>query len=60
MPQYPTIYLSLGKGRESLLLKPYIKLITSALSDLPSSTQRFRQGINDAPQNCPKYVYFFT
>ena len=26
---------SLGKGRESLHLKPYIKLITSALSDLP-------------------------
>ena len=26
---------SLGKGRESLCLKPYIKLITSALSDLP-------------------------
>ena len=26
---------SLGKGRESLRLKPYIKLITSALSDLP-------------------------
>ena len=21
--------------------------------------QRFRQGVNDAPQNCPKYVYFF-
>ena len=34
MPQYPAIYLSLGKGRESLRLKPYIKLITSALSDL--------------------------
>ena len=27
--------LSLGKRRESLRLKPYIKLITSALSDLP-------------------------
>ena len=26
---------SLGKGRESLHLKPYINLITSALSDLP-------------------------
>ena len=26
---------SLGKGRESLHLKPYLKLITSALSDLP-------------------------
>ena len=26
---------SLGKGRESLRLKPYIKLITSALSNLP-------------------------
>ena len=35
MPQYPAIYLFSGKGRESLRLKPYIKLITSALSDLP-------------------------
>ena len=29
------IQISLGKGRESLHLKPYIKLIISALSDLP-------------------------
>ena len=31
----PLSIFSLGKGRESLCLKPYIKLITSALSDLP-------------------------
>ena len=31
----PLSIFSLGKGRESLRLKPYIKLITSALSDLP-------------------------
>ena len=31
----PLPIFSLGKGRESLRLKPYIKLITSALSDLP-------------------------
>ena len=31
----PLSIFSLGKGRESLRLKPYIKLITSVLSDLP-------------------------
>ena len=31
----PLSIFSLGKGRESLCLKPYIKLITSVLSDLP-------------------------
>ena len=31
----PLSIFSLGKGREFLRLKPYIKLITSALSDLP-------------------------
>ena len=31
----PLSIFSLGKGRESLHLKPYKKLITSALSDLP-------------------------
>ena len=31
----PLSIFSLGKGRESLSLKPYIKLITSALFDLP-------------------------
>ena len=31
----PLSIFSLGKGRESLCLKPYIKLVTSALSDLP-------------------------
>ena len=30
----PLSIFSLGKGRESLHLKPYIKLITSVLSDL--------------------------
>ena len=31
----PLSIFFLGKGRESLHLKPYIKVITSALSDLP-------------------------
>ena len=31
----PLSIFFLGKGRESLRLKPYIKQITSALSDLP-------------------------
>ena len=36
MPQNaPLSIFSLGKGREYLRLKPYIKLITSALPDLP-------------------------
>ena len=36
MPQYPAIYLSLGKGRESLPLKTlHKKLSKSALSALP-------------------------
>ena len=58
MPQYPTIYLSLGKGRESLRLKILHKrLITSALLTCPQH-KRFRQSVDDARQNCPKYVYF--
>ena len=31
----PLSIFSLGKGRETLRLKPYIKLVTSVLSDLP-------------------------
>ena len=59
MPQKaPLSIFSLGKGRESLHLKPYEKLFTSVLSDFPTQHTMIRQGINDAHQNCPKYVYF--
>ena len=35
-----------------------LKLSTSALSALPPARKRFRQSVDDARQNCPKYVYF--
>ena len=35
-----------------------LKLSTSALSALPPAQKRFRQSVDDARQNCPKYVYF--
>ena len=55
----PLSIFSLGKGRESLCLKTlHKKLSTSALSALPSARKRFRQSVDDACQNCPKYVYF--
>ena len=56
----PLSIFSLGKGRESLHLKTLHKkkLSTSALSALPPARKRFRQNMNDARQNCPKYVYF--
>ena len=59
MPQYPAIYLFSWK-REGILTSQNLtlKLGTSALSALPSAQTRFRQSVNDARQNCPKYVYF--
>ena len=42
MPQDPTIYLSLGKGRESLRLQTlHKKLSKSALSALPPACKSF-------------------
>ena len=52
----PLSIFSLGKGRESLCLKPYENLFTSALSDLLPQHIMFRQGVNNTHQNCPKYV----
>ena len=55
----PLSIFSLGKGRESLRLKPYIKLITSALSDLPPACNDLDKASMTHLKNCPKYVYFF-
>ena len=56
----PLSIFSLGKGGNPYLSKPYIKkLSTSVLSALPSTRKRFRQNVDDAHQNYPKYVYFF-
>ena len=40
----PLSIFSLGKGRKSLRLKPYKKLITSALSDLPPACTELGKG----------------
>ena len=49
MPQNaPLSIFLLGKGRESLRLKPYEKL---------SIQVHFLTCINDAPQNCPKCIF---
>ena len=61
MPQYPAIYL-FSWEREGILTSQNLtqKLSTSALSALPPARKRFRQSVDDACQNCPKYVYFLT
>ena len=59
MPQYPAIYLFSWEWEGILTSqKPYIKLSTSVHSALPQAQTRFRQSVDDARQNCPKYVYF--
>ena len=59
---YATIprYLSFSWEREGILMSQNLtlKLGTSALSALPQAQKRFRQSVDDARQNCPKYVYF--
>ena len=50
---------SLGKGRESLRLKPYIKLITSALSDLPPACNDLDKA-STTHLKLPKTCLFFT
>ena len=59
MPQYPAIYL-FSWEREGILTYQNLtlKLSTSVLSTLPPARKRFRQSVDDARQNCPKYVYF--
>ena len=57
MPQYPAIYL--GKGRKSLHLKPYLKLSTSALSDLPPACNDLDKASMTHLKNCPK-MYIFS
>ena len=58
MPQYPAIYL-FSWEREGILTSQTLYTANYKCAFWPSpSTQWFRQGINDAPQNCPKYVYF--
>ena len=53
-------YLSFSWEREGILTSQNLtlKLSTSALSALPPAQKRFRQSVDDARQNCPKYVYF--
>ena len=54
----PLSIFPLGKGRESLRLKPYIKLSTSVLSDLPPACNDLDKASTTHLKNCPKYVYF--
>ena len=54
MPQDPAIYLSLGKGRESLCLQTLHKKLTkSVLSALPPARKSFcfRHCVDDTRQN---------
>ena len=46
--------------REGILTSQNLtyKLSTSALSALPPAQKRLGQSVDDAHQNCPKYVYF--
>ena len=55
----PLSIFSLGKGRESLCLKPYIKLITSALSDLPQHAMIWTRH-QQRTSKLPKICIFFT
>ena len=64
MPQYPAIYL-FSWEREGILTS---QNLTSALSALPPARKdldkawtthvKIAQNMDDAHQNCPKYVYF--
>ena len=59
MPQYPAIYLFSWTGRESLRLKPYIKLITSALSDLPPAHNDLDKA-STTHLKIPQNMYIFS
>ena len=59
---YATIsrYLSflLGKGGNPYVSKAYIKTKYKCTFCPAPARKRFRQSVDDARQNCPKYVYF--
>ena len=55
----PLSIFTLGKGRESLHLKPNIKLITSALSDLPPACNDLDKA-STTYLKIPKICIFFT
>ena len=56
----PLSIFSLGKGRDSLHLKPDIKLITSTLSDLPPACKDLDKASTTHIKIAPKKkVYFF-
>ena len=56
IPRY--LFLLLGKGGNPYVSKPYIKTKYKCAFCPAPARKRFRQSVDDAHQNCPKYVYF--